>query len=365
MNFFDDYTQNDEDLVLGGFNVDFEDIDNPKKWDLVTDRKAPHIKRAVRSRRILAGPKLLQQVFVPVIKRDDDGNLKAGYTSFRRDPRSRGKHQLLDRLFIAEKKSNPGQKQYQFKYDQTWVYLVFCREDEEPMVRVAFYGNQIKKDIAEKQHASSPKDSSKLLHGPAVLYDIFITKTVDARVKGLGATSYSVEVDPDNKFSHKVPVSFWQTGFKPEFDFIKYGVFTEAEMEVITKFVQENGGSTLTSYLAEFVKPHSDEDIIAYLTENPINTFALRQGNPIFPDPDTFIKAVSELSLPLIKDKSEVPEAETEETDENVPDWVTEPQPGEVTEEKPDNPFKEPEEAEVVDETEESKPEDKDIDEPW
>ncbi|MFA5130788.1 MAG: hypothetical protein WC477_07825, partial [Patescibacteria group bacterium] len=211
-----DPRQCDEDLQFGT-RIDYEDIDDPRKWQLVQDPSNKPKQKAVKIRRMLAGPRYMESVWVPVIKKDDDGKEFAGYFKIRKDYHSR--NTLLDAMRASEasakqKATGSDSDRMQFDPEEAWCYLVLCREDDVPRVRLAFYKPSIMKAIKTKQHDEHPTKPGFLLNGPAVCSDIIITKWFDPREKGLKKTSYAVEWMPDNPFAGKVPISFWTTGFK-------------------------------------------------------------------------------------------------------------------------------------------------------
>lgn len=293
----------DENLQFGT-RIDYDSVDDPRKWDLVHDPNNRPKKKAVRIRRILTPPRYMETVWVPVVKKDENGEEYAGYLKMRKE--FRRKNTLLDAMRQAESasktKANAKTDQLQFDTESTWCYLVFCREDAVPKVRLAFYRPSIMKLLRTKQHDEHPMKKGFLLNGPAICSDIIITKWFDPSVHGLKQTSYAVEYMPDNKFAGRVPVSFWETGFvfKEGSNFVTAGIFTEAEMQAIADFQSENDIGKLNEYLDAIVTPHTDEDVMRSLKEHPLNPWATNKNGAVFPDPKTFMQELARLSVPCL-----------------------------------------------------------------
>jgi len=309
-----------DEALTGGLNVDFEKIDRTKSWKLYADKTQRNIERADVVRRIIAGPVLAQYVWAPVVKKDDNDKEFAGYNVFRRNYLE--KSTLLDKLYLAEKsvalQADPDAKDFQFKYDEKWIYLVLCREHTTTEVWLAEYNKNIKTGIREVQHKEHPVKKGFLLYGPAVLYDVMISKIFDKTKRGISATSYSVVV-PESKFSGKVPLDFWERGFLPDFDFVARGVFTTDEMDAIEKFRSEHGGFKLNEFLRAYVAPSRDEDVMKALLNNPLNPFAEKKGKRVFPDPKSFMAELAKLNVHMLTAPKDLATKEESPVNDEIP----------------------------------------------
>lgn len=346
---FVDPLAGDEDLSFG-VRIDYDKVDQPSKWDLVNDPANKPMKKAAMIRRILTPPKFMQAVWVPVVKKDDNGDEYAGYLKLRKDHRK--KDTLLDAFRKAEQSSKGSGKdeRLQFEPEDVWVYLVFCREDPVPEVRLAFYKPSIMKGIKEKQHQAHPTKPGILLYGPAILSDIIITKKFDPREKSQRKrTSYSVDWMPDNRWAGVVPTTFWNTGFqfKEGHDFVTDKIFTQDEMDAIQAFQAEHGVEKLNDYLEALVAPQSDEDVARLIKENPLNPWARNASGPVFPDPERFMKELVRLSIPCLTAPKDLSTKDDAPEEEKVPMPQTEdvplpPEPQGHQEEPANNPFNDP-----------------------
>lgn len=391
---FADWTDSDEYMASGGIN--FDEVDDPSAWDVVTDKQNKKIKKAVRLRRLLTPPFVSQEVWMPVLKKNEHNEYVLGFSIFRRKPKSKGG--LLDQMYNVERALNPDKeiKDLQLSFSTRYWYLGFCREDEKEdgsglKVRWLKYGSQIKNEVRTIQHEESPRVPGKLLRGPSILYDVIITKTIDESVSGLGQTKYTVSADPENiAWVNKVPISFWQTGFAPDFDFKKYKILTEEEMDAIADFQRDNEGLMLNQVARQYLKPHEELEIFDSLKRFPINQYAKKNNVFVFGDPDAFRHGVSEIDpgLKLLEDTSLLPKEEESETPPPPPDYETEsafgeqepPEMAEASvvddetsfppkEDVPSNPFVDPEPPGVQNnnsaKTDNAPIMDEDISEPW
>ena len=119
----------------------------------------------------------------------------------------------LDTLSSLEKRIRTGRGEQNasssLNPSNKWLYLVMDKNDEDyPSVKIAEYPYTVYKKLIELEAAVSIKDSSKLRNGLIFMWDAIITKSVD-KAKGIRfGTSYDAQVDPENTFSGKVPVSY-------------------------------------------------------------------------------------------------------------------------------------------------------------
>jgi hypothetical protein len=305
----------DENMQFG-MKIDYENVDQPSKWELVLDPSNRPKQKAAKVRRVLTPPFYLLSVWVPAVKKDEHQEEYAGYLKLRKHPKE--KNTLLDKLYTAEmlakKAMGVSVEDLQFNPEEAWCYLVFCREEPKPVVRLAFYKTSIMKKIRTLQHNAHPTKPNILLNGPAICSDVLITKWYDPSEKiRMKRTSYEVEYMPDNRFACKIPTSFWERGFqfKPGEDFVTSGIFTKDEMEAIQTFLKDNDCSTLNEYMRGIVQPHTDDDVMKLLAENPLNPFANNKTGAVFPNPQRFIKELQALQVPCLMTAKEFKKVES------------------------------------------------------
>ena len=179
-----------------------------------------------------------------------------------------------------------------------WLYLVMDKNDEDyPSVKIAEYPYTVYKKLIELEAATSIKDSAKLRNGLIFMWDAIITKSVD-KSKGIRfGTSYDVSVDPENKFSGKVPVSYLGAStaeLGEKLDLSKF--FTGKEYEAIQAAELD---------LEKEGQPHSPEEIKQLLQDFPIYLGATNpDGSYRFPSIEKFQEQLQKMGIDFLSGDS-------------------------------------------------------------
>jgi len=252
--------------------------------------------------RILFGPKRVQMVYYPTLIEDTEtGDMVQRAKLLRRPP---GGTTPLDVLASLERRirKDHGEKDPRSNLDPTtrFLYLIVDMEgDDYPKVEVVEYPFKVKEQLIELEEAISTKDANKLRHGLLMMFNVIITKRVDPNKAPMYGTTYTVEVDPDNKYSSKVPKSYLGKAvselprLKPE------RFFTEAEW----KSIEEN-----TLVLEDEARADTLEEMQAKLEDFPLFLGGKKDGNYMFPSIELFQKQMEKLGINfLVSDAIDAP----------------------------------------------------------
>jgi len=261
--------------------------------------------------RVLFGPVKTSLLYYPTLVEDDDGVMQQRMRVIKRPPTGCSLDVLasLDRRIRASR----GEKNSKSSLDPStkWLYMVMDKGAEGyPRVQMIEYPYTVYKKLIELESAVATKDSSKLRHGLVFMWDAIITKSID-KSKGIQfGTSYDVTVDPDNKYTGKVPVSYlgMPEEIKEKIEFNKF--FTDAEYAAI---------QDCSIDLEQEGQP-DDADLIAQkLAENPIYLGATNpDGSYRFPSVEKFQEQLDKLGIGYLEgelDKMEKPKVRAIEED--------------------------------------------------
>jgi len=290
--------------------------------------------------RVLFGPVKISLQYYPTLVEDETtGEMVQRMKVIRRG--SAGTP--LDTLSSLEKRIRTGRGEQNasssLNPSSKWLYLVMDKNDDDyPSVKIAEYPYTVYKKLIELEAAVSIKDSSKLRNGLIFMWDAIITKSVD-KSKGIRfGTSYDAQVDPENTFSGKVPVSYLGAStaelgekldlekfFTPE----EYAVIQAAELDL------EKEGA-----------PHTAEEVKQLLTDFPIYLGATNpDGSYRFPSVEQFQEQLTKMGIDFLSGEPTQPQLSSgkPETDPvEIPTTKSEAVAAEVVEETP---------VEVVEET--------------
>jgi len=290
-------------MFLGQTNKMVDEAQIKKFTDKVT------INVGRNQHRVLTGPFLQRVVYWPSLEQDSTTGEMKQVAKMVNVPKEGS--QIFDALSSIEKeiRATMGEKEprSKFKPNNQYLYLIFNREEEEPIVRAASYKWTIFNRLDQIQKQISSKDKNMLAHGLIFMYDIIITKTVGDPNRAQYTTKYSVDPDVEsNPFLGSVPV-----------EFLKY---SEAQiMETLSEEAQE--GKTYLEMiftpeelkaieecdidLTKEINPLSDDKILAKITESPIYFGAKDQnGHYMFPQEEHFMKAMKSMDIKLIESES-------------------------------------------------------------
>ena len=286
------------------------------------------IKDGSNQHRVLAGPFLERRVYWPTLV-EEEGKM---VSKMRSAIVPKEGSQIFDTLASIEREirteigeENP---KSQFHPSNLYLYLIFDRADDEPVVRVGAYKWSVYQRLEEIQNEISTKDPSMLKNGLIFMYDVIIKKIVGDTKRRQFTTKYSVDPDSENnKFMGQIPKELLKYtadelhATLEENDLYKE-IFTDEEMKAIKE-------STID--LEKATKPMSEEEIRNKLRENPIDLSAKNmQGMNYFPQTPRLMKVLNSMELKYLEG-----EGETEQDDQQ-----------EVKEEKKQLFKKEPEEKE-------------------
>jgi len=247
--------------------------------------------------RVLFGPVKVDSIYYPTLITDrETGELKQIAKVIKRPPAGC----TLDALASFEKRvrTAKGEKDPKSSLSPTsrWLYLVFHKNGENPLeIQVAQYPWTIFKGLKENEESRSTNDNTKLRHGLIFMYNVIITKTVDPNKPRRFGTSYKVEVDPENKYTGKVPASYLgktvsqlsSKGFKLS------NFFSDEEWEAIDNSKVD---------LRAFGIPNSEEEINAMLTEFPLFLGAKDENdNYKFTRLEEFAQQMDSLNIEYLK----------------------------------------------------------------
>jgi hypothetical protein len=252
--------------------------------------------------RVLFGPVRQSLIYYPTLVEDQETGEMVQRMKILRRPKEGCP---LDVLASLEKRirSSRGEKFTKSSLDPStkWLYLVINKESEDyPKVEIAEYPYTVYKELVELESATAIKDKSKLRHGLIFMWDAVITKSIDPSKSRQFGTSYSVQVDPDNKFSGKVPVSYLginATELAEKMDLKKF--FTEEEYISINESKLD---------LEEQAVPDSAEDMKQKLAEFPIYLGATNpNGSYRFPSIEQFQTQLEKMGLDFLEGDTERP----------------------------------------------------------
>ena len=290
--------------------------------------------------RVLFGPvKISLQYYPTLIEDETTGEMVQRMKVIRRGNAGTP----LDTLASLEKRIRTGRGEQNasssLNPSNKWLYLVMEKNgDDYPSVKIAEYPYTVYKKLIELEAAVSTKDSSKLRHGLIFMWDAIITKNVD-KSKGIRfGTSYDVQVDPENSFSGKVPVSYLGAStaeLGEKLDLEKF--FTEDEYAAI---------KAATIDLEKEGAPHTAEEIQQLLSDFPIYLGATNpDGSYRFPSIEQFQQQLEKMGIDFLSGEPtaqlESPKPETNPVEipttkaEAVAEDVVEEAPVEVVEETP------------------------------
>jgi hypothetical protein len=281
--------------------IDFEKIDRPSGWEV--NQSGPKGRYVTKVRRILAGPVATQTIYLPTRGVDENGHPKATKTPIT-VPREGADFVVPEEIEIADQidieiKTALGydlsEAQRPFRGGVVFRYLVFVKDGDDPMeVRLAEYPISVKDGIRELQHKLHPNkrirvgggDAPALLHGPYLLYEVFITKLREAGKDQMKGTKYSVEAAPENKWSGALPNTVYETGFPANFNWS--AVFSAEEQAAIAAFLETNHVPTLQAYLEKITKEQEASRAHILTAISNLNPDAKEKGVPVFPNPVEF-----------------------------------------------------------------------------
>ena len=256
---------NRNDDGFGRSGQDWDEVDRPSKWEYGNETDDEGSKMVTKSRRLLTNSFAVGKIYIPVID-EIDGEEKEfkRAVSMPKDGNNFVVPEILKMLGEADLRCrrevarDPSKVQSEFRLTQTFYYLAFLRESEELKVSLCEYGIQLKKGIARVSKDLHPTKTldikgekvKVMMNGPIYLYDSFLTKKQERGKSKRTGTKYEVAADPDNNYRSKIPVSVLEDGFPPSFKWVP-GVYTEAEWEVIGKFLEENKINLFDDYLEQ------------------------------------------------------------------------------------------------------------------
>jgi len=297
---FDPTIANDEGFTFRT-SIEYDKIDRPSKWEATQVDKEG--KYGVVVRRILAGPVATMTAYVPILGKDEEGKPKEMRMpiTMPRDGKDfvvPSEIQIADAVDLEIKTSlgyNLQEMDRPFRGGVGFRYLVLCREDDVLEIRLAEYGMAIKNAVRDLQHKVHPqkvlvvggKQVPALMHGPIMLYDIFITKRIEKGKDPRHGTKYSCEADTENPWSGKIPKTVFETGFPETFAWNKS--FSEEETALVEKFLEDNKVESLDEYLQKITKEQEATRAHVMQTLAALNPNAKDKGGaPLFPNPTLF-----------------------------------------------------------------------------
>lgn len=252
--------------------------------------------------RVLFGPVKISLQYYPTLVEDEMTGEMVQKMKVLRRPQSGSP---LDTLSSLEKRirNQRGEQNAGSSLNPStkWLYLVMDKNDSDyPAVKIAEYPYTVYKKLIELEAAVSVKDGSKLRHGLIFMWDAIITKSVD-KSKGIRfGTSYDVTVDPENKYSGKVPTSYLGAStadLGEKLDLAKF--FTDEEYEVIK-------ASELD--LEKEGEPHNAEEIKQLLQDFPIYLGATNpDGSYRFPSIEKFQEQLEKMGIDFLSGESTQP----------------------------------------------------------
>jgi hypothetical protein len=254
--------------------------------------------------RVLFGPVRQSLVYYPTLVEDKETGSMVQRMKVIRRPKEGGP---LDVLASLEKRirSSRGEKFTKSSLDPStkWLYLIIDKESENyPKVEVAEYPYTVYKELVELESATATKDKGKLRQGLIFMWDAIITKSVDPSKSRQFGTSYSVQVDPGNEWSSKVPVSYvgmTAADLGEKLDLKKF--FTDEEYIAIEESKID---------LEEQGVPDTAEEMKQKLAEFPIYLGATNpNGSYRFPSIEQFQEQLDKLGLDYLEGDSERPTA--------------------------------------------------------
>ena len=250
--------------------------------------------------RVLFGPVRQSLIYYPTLVEDGETGEMVQRMKILRRPKEGSP---LDVLASLEKRirTSRGEKFFKSSLDPStkWLYLVMDKEGEDyPKVEVAEYPYTVYKKLVELESAVATKDKAKLRHGLIFMWDAIITKTVDPGKSRQFGTSYDAQVDPDNKYSGKVPVSYLgmtAAELSEKLDLSKF--FSDEEYVAVQESKLD---------LEDSAKPNTVEEMKETLAEFPIYLGATNpDGSYRFPSVERFQEQLEKGGLDYLSGDSQ------------------------------------------------------------
>jgi len=246
--------------------------------------------------RIIAGPVLLRQVFVPVLYEDQQtGKVSPSYRVFKVGPKNDFFADIAQKdrelqISMGGDDIDPAKVRSQFDFSRTWVYWAIPRtwpdkpaNWENQIIRLEV-GKEVYGKLKSVQHEPMPDNPKKLMYGPLWSFDVVISCEERSEKK----------VGSNQQFNRKYEVKAVPGKFTGKFDLgaidsvpdwihlVNDGVFTSEEKELIDGFDLD---------LVKEREPDSVEAIFQSLSTVRINFASkTRHGKPQFPYPAQLLK---------------------------------------------------------------------------
>ncbi len=302
--------------------------------------------------RIITGGIPIRTVFYPCIKVNNEGEEK-NYTI----PFIVEEDSIFEQMAEVDKKVRrtvlkEKDPKSPLQPSVRYAYLIFDRQDSEPVLKVAHYSKTVHDEIFKIQ--SRPYKETFLENGLMFMHDIIITKNFNpAQKNAIGrGISYSCRFAPDNKFAGKIPISFldmdggalWSTlkSYQPKegenpVNLLEY-MFSEKELTAL-----ENPMS-----LTDAVKAITTEELLEKFNKQLFfNIKAKSNDSYLFPEQTLLAGEFEKLGIELLKNKALPPKpketATTVKTEVKAPDNEKQPEEefsfGNTSSEVDDLPF--------------------------
>lgn len=249
--------------------------------------------------RILAGVKRFSKIFWPSIVSDPEEGWKPT-TKVVIVPEEQTVLDLfakIDKRVKIESGFDPKEVKSDLDRQTSWAYLAFDRSSDELKVIQLEVPYSVFDALSKIEETIDPKNPDMLLYGLIYMYDVIITKHQDKSKKGYYGISYSVEVDPRNKFVSKVNKKHLTEEL--EIDFVEKGIFTREETDKIL---------SCSIDLDQIYESSPNQEIINKVREFPINLNARRQERLVFTNPQRMAKEAGILQLPSTTPEGQIPE---------------------------------------------------------
>lgn len=264
------------------------------------------VEKGTNVHRILFGPVKMSTVYYPTLVEDpDEGGFKQALKVLKPELGASPFAPIASLDKRIRKKQGEDIKKSSLDPTQSWLYLVLDKKAENyPKVAVAEYKFSVFDALINLEKEPSIKDPNKLMHGLIFMWDAIIKKTVKSGMSKQFGTRYDVSVDPDNKYSGKVPIQYLGMSTADLTERMeKIGgmqvFFTEEEWEAIEKsdLVLEDEG-----------RHDTPEEMLDKITEFPIFLGATNpDGSYRFPTIDKFKKQLEDLGLQYLEGSKDIP----------------------------------------------------------
>lgn len=258
------------------------------------------VKEGENIHRVLAGPFLEKKVFWPTLVTEEGKKV----VRMRSVSIPKTGSPLLSTLAAIDKEVRltlgENDPKSQFKPSSSYLYLIFNREDTEPIVKIASYKFTIFKRLEEIQAELSSNDKNMLKNGLIFMYDVVLKKIIEDPKRPRYTTKYSADPDSENnKLMGSIPK-----------ELLNYSaaeiekVLTENEIYPIIFTPEElKAIKDCDIDLEAQTKPMSEEEIRAKLIEFPICLNAKdSMGRYYFPQEDKFMKALESAEISYLKE---------------------------------------------------------------